>query len=325
MIHILFQKVAYNSIAKTEFMNKLSPLPQKMELGEGSIILDGDMRITIEGNNEPLESFPKISPNFDDNLLLEPQWTLDQFSNKVREWLNLRLEEINSDFHFSENQFHVKNKEWMIESDKQRLPIPLDGQYQGYYLRIYPQGIEIIAWHMHGAYYGIVTLTQLIYFEKKAQVLAAAVPIVTIWDWPQYQVRGLVDDISRGQRPTLDNFKFFIRFLSRNKQNVFILYIEDIFYFKSFPRIGEGRGRLTPDDIKELQSYAKEWFVNILPGVEMLGHMDNILLDPEYMQYAEFPGAQCFDISNPKTKDFVRQLLADIVPVFEGPMFASDL
>ena len=108
--------------------------------------------------------------------MLEPQWTLDQFSNKVREWLNLRLEEINSDFHFSENQFHVKNKEWMIESDKQRLPIPLDGQYQGYYLRIYPQGIEIIAWHMHGAYYGIVTLTQLIYFEKKAQVLQRPFP-----------------------------------------------------------------------------------------------------------------------------------------------------
>ena len=93
--------------------------------------------------------------------MLEPQWTLDQFSNKVREWLNLRLEEINSDFHFSENQFHVKNKEWMIESDKQRLPIPLDGQYQGYYLRIHPQGIEIIAWHMHGAYYGILNFNPI--------------------------------------------------------------------------------------------------------------------------------------------------------------------
>ena len=72
---------------------------------------------------------------------------------------------------------------------------------------------------------------------------------MTIWDRPQYQVRGLVDDISRGQRPTLDNFKFFIRFLSRNKQNVFILYIEDIFYFKSFPRIGEGRGSFDSEDI----------------------------------------------------------------------------
>ena len=147
------------------------------------------------------------------------------------------------------------------------------------------------------------------------------IPGLNIWDYPDFAIRGLVDDISRGQRPTLDNFKKFMRHLSMTKQNVLVLYIEDIFKYESHPEIGKGRGPLTKADIHELEEYAKDWFIEIQPAVEMFGHMENILLNPKYMDLAEFPGAQCFDVSNPKAKEFAKELLEEIAQAFQSDSF----
>ena len=47
------------------------------------------------------------------------------------------------------------------------------------------------------------------------------------------RVRGISDDISRGQVSNIDNFRRIIKFLARYKMNVYQPYIEDVFKFKS--------------------------------------------------------------------------------------------
>jgi hypothetical protein len=327
MIRIFFQKVAHNISDTSAYVQKVCPLPQKIQPGKGSIILDENVKILIEGFEELLYSIPKISPKLEHEYLLDPKWDIKIFAEKMRTLLNERIKELGHPLEFANKDVQVRDEgknpttHEKLRSDAEA-KIPPGHRRQSYILSAEEKGIEIIAWTMRGAYYGIVTLLSMMNVEKKHTNLLLLVPAMSIIDWPQFEIRGLVDDISRGQRPTLDNFKFFIRYLSFTKQNILVLYIEDIFHWESHPDIGKGRGPLTKADIKELEAYAKEWFVNIVPGVEMLGHMDNILTDPQYREYAEFPGAQCLNIANPKTKQFVDELLAEIVPVFESPIFA---
>ena len=316
MIRIEFEQLQHVEDDFSENLKLISPVPQEMVKQHGSIAINPKTKIFVTGNDEPWDKFEKLVPSLDRDAFIRPDWTLAQFGNKILEWLNLRLSELGSQFTFTQGKISVGNKEFKSEIPISKVPEKF--RKEAYKLEISRKKIEIISWTMQGAYYGIVTLMQLLEpLDDKIMI-----PLATIFDYPVYPARGLVDDISRGQRPTIENFKKFIRFLSRTKQNMHVLYLEDTFHFKSHPNIGKNRGRLEPEDIKEIQDYAKEWFVNIIPGVELLGHMENILLDPEYWEYAEFPGAQCIDTTNPKTKEFVRDLINDIAPVFESPIFA---
>jgi N-acetyl-beta-hexosaminidase len=115
----------------------------------------------------------------------------------------------------------------------------------------------------------------------------ATVPGASVLDFPHHVMRGISDDISRGQVSTLENFKKIVRFIARYKMNTYSLYMEDMFTFRNHPLIGKGRGALTAAELKELDAYAKRYFVDILPAFQTLGHCENLLSIPEYLGYAE--------------------------------------
>jgi hypothetical protein len=188
---------------------------------------------------------------------------------------------------------------------------------EGYILQVSRSGIILAAKELRGLFYGAMTLRQLVVKQGRGY----AVPCLTIQDWPVFPLRGISDDISRGQVSTVENFKKIIRFLGRHKMNVYMPYIEDVFTFRSHPSIGKGRGALTPEEVKELQEYARDWFVEIIPIFQTLGHYENILIQPEFMDLAEFPGAASLNISNEKTYLFLRSLLVEIAPCFSSAAF----
>jgi glycosyl hydrolase family 20 len=320
MIQISFKTIGFNPNTQYPIAQKLSPLPQKKISTKGSVIFDPKVKITLKGNSMPYEELPPALKGLNINFMIDPDWNLEDFAQKVIGWLNLRLGELKSDFEFSSDTLKILPGEFttVISEDL----VPKSRWREGYYLNVSEKGIIINSWTFRGAYYAILSIMQMMTLEKIDKDILPVCHFVEMWDYPEYAIRGLVDDISRGQRPTMDNFKFFIQFLSRSKQNFFVLYIEDIFTWEKHPKIGQGRGPLTKKDVREIQDYAKEWLMTVIPGVELLGHMDNMLTDPDYMQYAEFPGAQCLDISNPDSKVFVRELLEEIAPVFDTPLFA---
>ena len=319
MIQLSIKKVG-NSTANTASLKKISPIPQKAVWGTESIVLDENVKITLKYDTDASDQILKPLPNLDIDIFVHPKWTFEEFSHRILKWMNLRLNELGSQFQFDQKQITAKTEkifaEFPIES------IPQANRTQAYYFNASKQGVDVLAWTMQGLFYGIITLTQLLEIEKDEGGEFIKAPTVEIWDWPQYIARGLVDDISRGQRPTIDNFKKWIQYLARTKQNVLALSMEDIIYFKSNPNIGKGRGVLMPEDIKVLQDYAKEWFVTIIPAIQVFGHLDNMLYDPEFMPYAEFPGAFCFDTTNPKSRELIRQMLQDTLPLFETPVFS---
>ncbi|MGE5440737.1 MAG: glycoside hydrolase family 20 zincin-like fold domain-containing protein, partial [Bacteroidota bacterium] len=159
---------------------------------------------------------------------------------------------------------------------------PVELNEEGYSLLISKDGISIQSTSEKGIFYGVMTLEQILEKSKDNTL-----PGVEILDWPDMKMRGISDDISRGQVPNLDEFKRIIRFLARYKMNIYMPYIEDVLRFDQYPTIGQNRGALTKDEVKELVAYAKNYFIDIIPAFQTLGHYENLLSQEEFLKYAE--------------------------------------
>ena len=205
-------------------------------------------------------------------------------------------------------------KRWLKE---RRLTLTTAMREEGYVLEVSQDEIAIIGESMSGRFYGVMSLLQL--FDQQKKSLTA--PGVMIRDWPQQKVRGITDDLSRGQVSTMENFKKIIRFLARHKLNVYSPYIEDIFVFKSHPRIGKGRGEITAAEVRELDAYAKQYHVDLVPIFETLGHWENILALPEYAKYAEFPGAHTVNVSDENVYKMLDGMIGELSAAFSSPYF----
>ncbi len=203
---------------------------------------------------------------------------------------------------------------WLKERNQKLIP---EMKREGYILSVAPDRIFIIADAARGRFYGVVSLVQLL--EQRKRTLS--VPCVEIRDWPQYGMRGITDDISRGQVSTLDNFKTIIRFLAAHKLNTYMLYMEDVFTFKRHPKIGKGRGALTAAEAKELDQYARKHHVELIPIFQTLGHWENILIQPEYVKYAEFPGAHTLNVSDEEVYKMLDEMIGEVAAAFSSQYF----
>ncbi len=193
-------------------------------------------------------------------------------------------------------------------------------QVEGYVLRVAPQGATILAASDQGLFYGAVTLIQLVQNFSSSQL-----PCVQIVDWPAMKFRGISDDMARGQVLTLRQMKKVVRFSALFRMNTYMPYLEDLFTSKTYPSIGKTRGRLTPREIRELQDYAKSYFVQIIPIFEMLGHCENILIQPKFQNLAEFPGAASLNPTSAAVDSFLQHLIDDLAPQFDSPYFHAGL
>ena len=188
---------------------------------------------------------------------------------------------------------------------------------EGYILSAEPDKILILSKSQRGFFYGVQSLK----FLMKQQKVKTKIPAVFIRDWPDLKMRGITDDISRGQVSTMENFKKIIRFLAEYKMNVYMPYLEDFFQFKSYPSIGKNRGALSAEECIELQDYAAQYHIEVIPIFQTLGHYENILIQPEYMHLADFPGAASLNTTSEETYRFLEKVLDEIIPVFRSPYF----
>ncbi|MDZ7796710.1 MAG: hypothetical protein U5N56_06570 [Candidatus Marinimicrobia bacterium] len=90
----------------------------------------------------------------------------------------------------------------------------------------------------------------------------------------------------------MENFGTILRFLGEYKQNIYMPYMEDVIQLEQYPDIGRGRGALSKEEIAELQNIAEQYFVQVIPIFQTLGHYENILSDPNYMHHADIPGSR---------------------------------
>ncbi|KKN25722.1 hypothetical protein LCGC14_0881790, partial [marine sediment metagenome] len=184
---------------------------------------------------------------------------------------------------------------------------------QGYLLISIDSQLFIESNSPQGMYYGIQTLIQLLNSNKNKLSISSLIII----DFPSLEIRGVSDDISRGQAPTIENLKKFIKNLSHFKINqYYLVYMLDMFKFKNFPDVGKSRGAYSREEIKDLLYYAKKCFVEVIPIFQTIGHWDNLLYNPNYWKYGEFPGSNSLNIANEEIYELLDMMICELSEVF---------
>lgn len=185
-----------------------------------------------------------------------------------------------------------------------------------YFIDIDSKGIKITCSGDEGLFRAFASLIQLIDMGEGVKV-----PYTEIKDKPQFRNRGMMLDISRGRMPKLAKLKEMVNYFTRLKFNEFQLYMDNSACFKSelFPKVTEGIECLTPEEIVELDNYAKERFITLVPVVPSFGHMETWLNLDEYRHLAVGDGdtiTNTLNIIDPEVYEFVDKLYESRLPYF---------
>ncbi|MFD0795200.1 beta-N-acetylhexosaminidase [Mucilaginibacter litoreus] len=197
---------------------------------------------------------------------------------------------------------------------------------EGYYLSAKTKGITIRANTEAGLYYGLQTLFQLLPKEIESPEIVEgvqwAVPVVDITDYPRFEWRGLMLDVSR-HFFTKKEVMSYIDNMAKYKLNLFHWHLTDDegwrIEIKSYPKLTtvgaynvkrEGEfgnfmpikpdeprnygGFYTQDDIREVVKYAQDRFVNILPEVDVPGH--SLAAVASYPELSATPSADKYSV-----------------------------
>ncbi len=256
------------------------------------------------------------------NLPRKDSFIIDQFQKQLEIFGFERELEIK----YVQENLKLPQSESIIEICKEKFP-KLDFDYflhnknkieQGYILISNESKIYIEADSSQGIFYGIQTLIQLMNSTPTKKLISQ----VAIIDYPLLSIRGVSDDISRGQAATVDNLKKFIKVLSHFKINhYYLVYMQDMFKFENHPEIGKGRGAYTKEEIKEIFDFAEQHFVELIPIFQTIGHWENILHNEKYWQYGEFPGSNSLNIANDKIYEILDGMIKDLSEVFKSEYF----
>lgn len=84
-------------------------------------------------------------------------------------------------------------------------------------------------------------------------------------------------DFSRNAVMTVEACKRFIDRIAALGMNLIVLYTEDTYTVPEYPRHGYLRGRLTQEELRELDEYAASLEVELMPCIQTLGHMEQFL------------------------------------------------
>lgn len=191
--------------------------------------------------------------------------------------------------------------------------VPKDLADQGYRLEVAPDGVRITGWGEPGLYFGTRTLLQLLDGGR--------IPACRIEDWPDYQYRMVHYDLAREVTCNLAYLKTLVDRLSAFKINMMDLYFENRFRFRKHPLISPP-GVMTAEQAKELDDYAKRRFVELVPQVNCLGHLENALVVKEYRHLAEDPDhPYCICPLHPETPRFIQDLIEEMSAPFSSKFF----
>ena len=228
---------------------------------------------------------------------------------------------------------------------------------EGYNLKITTDGVSIEASAPAGLFYAFQTLKKVMPHNVMAGIKeegSYSLPLINVKDEPQYGFRGMEIDVAR-HFFDLDQMKKMLRVMAAYKLNRLHWHLTDDQGWRldvpGYPKLiteaaapkdnywcefdtktpgmyGKVYGPFyyTTDELKELVAYAKELHIEILPEVDLPGHMQcAIAAYPEFStvpdadhQVRFHPGvsSDILDVSKPAVIQFLKAVLDQLIEVF---------
>lgn len=219
---------------------------------------------------------------------------------------------------------------------------------EGYQLSVSSKGILIEGQTEKGVFYGIQTLRKSIPIGIGEKM--ALMPTGIVKDEPRFVYRGMHLDVAR-HFFTVEFVKKYIDLLALHNMNTFHWHLTDDqgwrIEIKKYPKLvevgsvrnrtvigylGSGEydntsygGYYTQEQIKEVVRYAEERYINIIPEVDLPGHMLAALAAYPELGCTGGPYEVCPDwgvfedvlcIGNEKTMQFLEDVMTELIEIF---------
>lgn len=194
------------------------------------------------------------------------------------------------------------------------VPDSLWNKKEGYVLSIMKDRIFVYGFDLAGLLYGVQSLRQVMASFASGEALR----IQTIIDYPTFEYRGVMDDISRGPLSNLDFMKSQIERFSLLKINVVSYYIEHILRTKNHFAYAPLDG-LTIQELYDLSEFADSFNIKVMGGFQSLGHFKNILNHPNYTELGA--SERMLQPADSKSLQFLFDNYSEIIPASSHPYF----
>ena len=185
-----------------------------------------------------------------------------------------------------------------------------------YTITVNSSGITITASYDEGIYRAATSLLQLI--RKQGQQLQFA----KIEDKPELKRRGYMLDVNSARMPTVESIKQLIDYLSGLKYNELQLYFEGMcFDYSAYPEYTADFDCLTPEDIRELDQYCADRFIDLVPNQNSFGHMAKWLRHEQFRHLGLYEGNMTPGTLNPlleESYEFIQNLYESVLPHFRS-------
>lgn len=223
---------------------------------------------------------------------------------------------------------------------------------EAYKLNVNENKIVINGASSAGTFYGVQMLRKVLMIStEKSQI---KLPNVEVIDYPRFGYRGMMLDVARHFAP-VDFVKKFIDILALHNINTFHWHLTDDqgwrIEIKKYPKLTEigskraetivgkskdeydGKphgGFYTQNEIKEIVEYAQKRYINVIPEIDLPGHMMAAL--------ASYPELGCTGkeyevrkkwgvsedvlcVGNEKTFEFIEGVFEELIPLFPSTYF----
>lgn len=234
-------------VAQNPVPLSIMPLPATTVPGTGSLQVDHGLQIVFEGYTEP--RLERAGTRFLDTL--------------SRETGILRIPAQPS-----------REGKFVVRTAGPSAPVQQLGEDESYHLEVTSTGALLTAPNPLGVLHGLQTFLQLVHGTSEGYAVAS----VTIDDKPRFPWRGLMIDTGRHFMP-LDVIRENLDGMEAVKMNVFHWHLSEDQGFriesKTFPLLQEkGSDGLyyTQDQVREIQEYAHDRGIRVIPEFDMPGH-----------------------------------------------------
>jgi len=215
-----------------------------------------------------------------------------------------------------------------LTQDAAGVPLTLEygAEGEGYEIWVEREAIRVKGDGPAGAFYAIQTLRQIFTHET--------IPCLHIKDHPDFPYRGFYHDATRGKVPTVENMKWLIDQMAYYKMNSLQLYVEHVYEFEETKDLIEKTGYLTSAELKELDEYCKENFIEFIPSLSTFGHLFELLNQEKYAHlkvlkgYEASPnrwidrmGHHTIDPTQEESIEIIKSLIDQYAPNFSSDIF----
>ena len=114
----------------------------------------------------------------------------------------------------------------------------------------------------------------------------------------------------------IDTIKEVLTRMSIMGLNWFLPYMEDSYKVTSEPFFGYMRGKYTYDDLKALDDYAFALGIEVIPCIQTLAHMQEVMKWPRFNSVREDEATLL--VGEPKTYELIENLLSSVTAPFRS-------